>query len=101
MPDTYNCTLSGNMPDGTYQVLGENRTVTVKNGKLNDKFVGYMTHIYTNDLKYKSAIDIAALENEIKLADEKAKEEIKNLPAEQPRQPKKATGKKSGKAKKK
>lgn len=101
MPDTYNCTISGNMPDGTYQVLGENRTVTVKNGKLNDKFVGFMTHIYTNDLEYKSAIDIAALENEIRIADEKAKEEIKNLPAEQHEQPKKAVNKKAGKNKKK
>jgi hypothetical protein len=60
-----------------------------------------MTHIYTNDLEYKSAIDIAALENEIRIADEKAKEEIKNLPAEQHEQPKKAVNKKAGKNKKK
>lgn len=70
MPDELKADFSGSgLPDGEYRVLGENRTVTVKDGKLNDSFPGYMTHIYTNDDSFTSPVDIAALEEEIRQAE--------------------------------
>ena len=74
MPDTMNCTISAKgMPDGKYRVLGENRTVEVKNGKLTDNFIGYVTHIYTNDANFTAPVDVAALEKEIKKVDDAAR----------------------------
>ena len=70
MPEEAQITLSGkDLPDGEYRVLGENRTVAVKDGTLNDSFPGYMTHIYTNDDSFTSPVDIAALEEEIRQAE--------------------------------
>ena len=67
MPDEAQITLSGkDVPDGEYKVLGENRTVTVRDGKLSDSFPGFMTHIYTNDGSFTAPVDIAALEAEIR-----------------------------------
>ena len=74
MPDTMDCTISAKgMPDGKYRVLGENRTVEVKNGKLTDNFIGYVTHIYTNDANFTAPVDVAALEKEIKKVDDAAR----------------------------
>ena len=79
MPDRLNCTISGKgLTDGIYQVVGENRTITVKNGKFEDSFEAHTAHIYTNDMDYKSPVDIPALEAEIKKLDTEA---LKNLPA--------------------
>ena len=70
MPDELKADFSGgDLPDGEYRVLGENRTVTVRDGKLNDSFTGYMTHIYTNDDSFTSLVDISALEAEIAKAE--------------------------------
>ena len=81
MPDTLKCTISGKgLADGTYQVVGENRTVTVKNGKFNDSFEAHSAHIYTNDMSYKSPVDIPALEAEIKKLDTEALAALKNNP---------------------
>ena len=78
MPDTMDCTISAkNMPNGKYRVLGENRTVEVKNGKLTDKFIGYATHIYTNDDKFTAPVDVTALEKEIKKVDDAARSALK------------------------
>ena len=101
MPDTLKCTISGKgMADGTYQVLGENRTITVKNGKFTDSFEAHTAHIYTNDMSCKSPVDIPALEAEIKKLDTEAKEALKNLPPPQPKKISKKT-KKAKKSKKK
>ena len=77
MPDKIDAGLTG-LPDGKYRVLGENRTVEVRNGKLNDSFVGYMTHIYTNAADYPAPVDIFALEAEIARADSAAREAARN-----------------------
>ena len=78
MPDTMDCTVSAKgMPNGKYRVLGENRTVEVKNGKLTDKFIGYATHIYTNDDKFTAPVDVTALEQEIKKVDDAARAALK------------------------
>jgi len=74
MPDEFRCTLSG-LPDGQYRVLGENRSVEVKNGILNDLFAGFMTHLYTNAADFPAPVDIAALEKEIRETDAKALKE--------------------------
>ncbi len=101
MPDTLKCTISGKgMADGSYQVLGENRTITVKNGKFEDSFEAHTAHIYTNDMSCKSPVDIPALEAEIKKLDTEAKEALKNLPPPQPKKISKKT-KKAKKSKKK
>ncbi len=105
MPNAMNCTISGKgLADGTYQVVGENRTVTVKNGKFTDNFEAHTAHIYTNDMSCKSPVDIPALEAEIKKLDIAAKEAVKNLPPTEPKKKaagKKAAGKKAQKSKKK
>jgi len=94
MPDTLDCTLTGpGLPDGRYRVLGENRTVEVRNGKLNDSFVGYMTHIYTNDADYPAPVDIAALEGEIAKVDVIARKAAENLPPEPAKKKKAAKAK--------
>ncbi len=101
MPDTLKCNIGGkNLPDGTYRVLGENRTVTVKNGKFSDTFTNYATHIYTNDANYSNGVDIAALEAEIKKADEAALEEIKGMSWEELNNTAGKPAKKSKKSKK-
>ena len=95
MSGAIECTLSGpGLPDGKYRVLGENRTVEVRNGKLNDSFAGFMTHIYTNAADYPAPVDIAALEAEIAKVDAPARKAAENLP------PKPVKKKKAGKAKK-
>ena len=67
MPDDVTGTISAaDLPDGTYRVLGENRTIKVKNGKLNDRFSGFMTHIYTNDATFPTPVDLSALGNKIR-----------------------------------
>ena len=82
MPNKISCTLSGSrLPDGKYRVLGENRTVEVKAGKLNDLFTGYMTHIYTNDKDFPAPVDIKALETEIAKLDVSARKAAEDLPA--------------------
>ena len=77
MPDEISCALSG-LPDGQYRVLGENRNVEVKSGQLNDRFAGFMTHIYTNAADYPAPVDIFALEAEIARADSAAREAARN-----------------------
>ena len=81
-------------------VLGENRTVTVKNGKFSDTFTNYATHIYTNDANYSNGVDIAALEAEIKKADKAALEEIKGMSWEELNNTAGKPAKKSKKSKK-
>lgn len=81
MPDEQNCTVSSpDLPNGQYRVLGENRIVEVRDGKLNDRFIGYMTHIYTNDLNIKAPVDIAALEKEIQATSAAALKSIRQKP---------------------
>ena len=100
MPDTLKCTISGkDLADGTYQVVGENRTVTVKNGKFNDSFEAHTAHIYTNDMSYKSPVNIPELEAEIKKLDTEALAALANKP--QPAPAAKKAVKKAKKAKKK
>ena len=100
MPDTLKCTISAkDMADGTYQVVGENRTITVKNGKFTDSFDAHTAHIYTNDMSYKSPVDIPALEAEIKKLDTEALAALKNNPPAAPAA-KKDTKKNAKKAKK-
>ena len=99
LDDTIKCTISGkNLPDGTYRVLGENRTVSVKNGKFSDTFTNYATHIYTNDANYSNGVDIAALEAEIKKVDEAALAEIKGMSWEELNKPVRKPAKKSKKS---
>ncbi|MBQ9336509.1 MAG: hypothetical protein IJS14_04340 [Lentisphaeria bacterium] len=89
MPDSIDCTLTGpGLADGKYRVLGENRTVEVRNGRLEDSFVGYMTHFYTNDAGYPAPVDIAALEAEIAEADANARKAAPS-PSENPAKSKK------------
>ena len=64
--DECECGITGEkLPDGKYRVLGENREVDVRDGKLTDRFGGFETHIYTNDARYPVPVDIEALESEI------------------------------------
>ena len=90
MPDEISCTLSG-LPDGKYRFLGENRTVNVKNGKLNDRLTGHTACIYTNDEQFPAPVDIKALETEIAKVDAAARKAAENLPAKPVK--KKKTGK--------
>ena len=74
MSDECDCGITGeNLPDGKYRVLGENREVEVRDGKLTDHFGGFATHIYTNDASYPVPVDIEALESEIAKAKADAK----------------------------
>jgi len=69
MPDEYDCGIIGaDLPDGAYRVLGENRTIVIRDGKLNDHFSGFATHIYTNDSTFLAPVDLATLTNEISKA---------------------------------
>ena len=77
MPDDVTCTISAaDLPGGTYRVLGENRTIKVKNGKWNDCFSGFMTHIYTNDATFPTPIDLSALVNKIRKENESLRKNI-------------------------
>ena len=77
MPDDVTCTISAaDLPDGTYRVLGENRAIEVKNNRLNDRFSGFMTHIYTNDATFPTPVDLSALENKIRKENDSLRKNI-------------------------
>ena len=80
IPDKIDAGLTG-LPDGQYRVLGENRTVEVRNGKLNDPLSGHTACIYTNDEQIPTPVDIRALETEIAKIDAAARKAAENLPA--------------------
>ena len=43
------------------RVLGEKRTIPVKNGRFTAEFSPYMVHIFTDDANYPEGVDIAAV----------------------------------------
>lgn len=48
------------------KVISENRQVAVSGGKFTDGFAPYQVHIYTDNLQFRDAIDLAKVEEEIK-----------------------------------
>ena len=45
----------------TLRVLGEKRSVYLKNGKIVKTFAPYAVHVYTDDSQYPEGVDIAAI----------------------------------------
>ena len=59
------------------KVVSEGRTVKVANSAFSDEFAPHATHIYTDDLEFKSPINIYDLEAKIKKIDDEAKANLK------------------------
>ena len=59
------------------KVVSEGRTVKVANSAFSDEFAPHATHIYTDDLEFKSPINIYDLEAKIKKIDAEAKANLK------------------------
>ena len=49
----------------TLRVLGEKRSVALKNGKIVKTFAPYAVHVYTDDSQYPEGVDIAAVTDKI------------------------------------
>ena len=59
------------------KVVSEGRAVEVANSAFSDEFAPHATHIYTDDLEFKSPINIYDLEAKIKKIDAEAKATLK------------------------
>ena len=58
------------------QVFSENRTVKMQKSSLTDIFEPYATHIYTDNMKFKSPVDVNELKEKIRKADIEARAKL-------------------------
>ncbi|MBR7143871.1 MAG: hypothetical protein IKD10_02920 [Lentisphaeria bacterium] len=74
---TIKCTITATgMKADKLQVFSENRTVKMQKSSLTDIFEPYATHIYTDNMKFKSPVDVAKLKEKIRQTDIEARAKL-------------------------